>query len=541
MGSDLAPALDSLPIARDRAAARGAAFTALAAGAVALASAAVYALAFPPQSLWPLAWLALAPFFAACAAGSAGRGAALGLLWGAAITVFTAPWMPAMLRDFFGVPGPRAWLAFAGVAVFLVGLFYAGFGAWLGFVTRRRGRPPSPLAVGCAWCACEWARGALTIPSPWALSGYSQVHWPAVAQVADLAGPYGIAFLLAAVNACLAFLAVPALRPRRPRVTAAATALLLAATAGYGHARLAETFGEGDPIPIAVVQAAPVHGERWGESQRAANLERHLALTRRAVEQRPALVLWPEFAIDFYLREQGPETRALLAGLRDAGASVLLGGPDWTLPPTADRELTEYTNSVFLVERGQVVASYDKVELTPFSETNPLRGIAAVGIDLYTAGAAAQPLDSPAGPLGVFICSEGMLPHYVRRLVRAGAEVLVNPSNDDWFGDAGAARQQLELVSLRAIESRRFLVRATPSGVSAVIDPHGRVRASLATGASDVLHATVVRSRATTLYQESGDAAPAAATGVAAIAALHAAARPRRGPAGAPATRGGAA
>jgi apolipoprotein N-acyltransferase len=129
-----------------------------------------------------------------------------------------------------------------------------------------------------------------------------------------------------------------------------------------------------------------------------------------------------------------------------------------------------------------------------------------MGTDLYTAGRDARPVATQAGRLGMLLCSEAMLPRYAAELSRAGAELLVNPSNDGWFADLGAARQQLAAVALRAIENRRSVLRPTATGYTAVIDPHGRVVAEAPPGVPAVLEAEVAGSRAATPYQAWGDA-----------------------------------
>ena len=184
------------------------------------ASAALYGLAFAPlPGAGALAWIALAPLFGAAASAAPLRAAALGLLFGTVGGLATCWWLPEMLQRFFGVAPLASWLAAGASFVAFAGLHCAAFAGWLGWLARRG--PVSPALVALGWAACEWARASLGVANPWALSAYSQVDFRAIAQLADLAGPYGIAALLAAVNALLAGAFVPALRPRRPLLAAA--------------------------------------------------------------------------------------------------------------------------------------------------------------------------------------------------------------------------------------------------------------------------------------------------------------------------------
>ena len=140
-----------------------------------LASGVLYSAAFPPLSLYPLGWLALAPFFAASARVRPLHAAALGLLWALCAGFGTAYWMPGMLVEYFGASILEAWAGFLAILVGLVGTYTAGFSAWLAWLVQR-GRA-GPLAVAAGWATCEFARVHLLVPSPWALSAYAQIEW----------------------------------------------------------------------------------------------------------------------------------------------------------------------------------------------------------------------------------------------------------------------------------------------------------------------------------------------------------------------------
>jgi apolipoprotein N-acyltransferase len=160
---------------------------------------------------------------------------------------------------------------------------------------------------------------------------------------------------------------------------------------------------------------------------------------------------------------------------------------------------------VFLVRRGKVAGRYDKIRLLPFAEVNHFAQLFPGLHDHYEPGRLTQMLRATAARVGAFVCFEAMYPALVRDFARKGAEVLANPSNDSWFGDAAPARHELDIASVRAIENRRYLIRATTTGISAVIDPYGRVMAMSEFGSPAVLTASVYRSHARTPYQRWGD------------------------------------
>jgi apolipoprotein N-acyltransferase len=470
------------------------------------ASALLYAAAFPPLGLHPLAWVALVPWLVAASRATPAAAAGLGVVWSLVLGLGVAGWLPGMIERFFDTSAAWGWAGLVGVAVGLCGVHAAVFSAWLAWLARRGA--VSPLLVGLGFCTFEYARATWPVANPWALSAVSQVPWSALVQSADFAGPYAVSFLVGATNAWLAGVWVPALRGRRPVAGAAAVAGLLAAALVYGGWRLDQRFAEGETVEVALVQS--VLDRRSGPAHRAASLARQLDLTARAATTAPDLVLWPESSVDFYLREASEDRQRLVRESRALDAELLVGGPDYRVRVDG----TDYYNSVFLLRRGWLSDRYDKVHLMPFSETNPLRALTRIGRDRYTPGREPRPLHSRHGSLGVLLCSEVLDSGHVRAVVGRGAELLVNPSNDHWFGNVGAARQVLAAASLRAIESRRALLRPSQGGPSAVIDPHGRVRTELAPGEPSFLRARVRASRAVSPYQRVGELAPRLAGGL---------------------------
>ncbi len=427
---------------------------------VALGSGLAYATAFPPLGWSPVVWVALAPFFAVAASSPPGRAALAGLCWGFGVTAGTAPWLPELIGRYFEL-APEVRLATAAVAsVGIVG----GYTAVFGTVLSRFGPQAGVLPVAAAWMLCEWARVRLLVPNPWALTAYGLPMDGALVQAADLAGPWGLGALVAAVNAALAGALLGRVRLRELVAVAAA----LGAAWGYGAWRL-HTVPIAEPtLRVAVVQIghAPQSLETLADSQR--NLVTYAAATREAVRSyAPDWVVWPEGAADF--RPDGRTTRArdLLRLSRALGAGLLVGAPR--------EEAGRAYNALFALSRGRIAGTADKVELMPFSEAQPLGGWLPLGNDRLSPGELRLIRISDAHRAGSLLCSEAMLPSQARAVVRAGADVLVNPSNDVWFGAASASEQQLVAARFRAIETRRSLVRATPTGLSALIDPRGAV------------------------------------------------------------------
>ncbi|HEV7734211.1 MAG TPA: apolipoprotein N-acyltransferase [Candidatus Binatia bacterium] len=440
-------------------------------------SGAVYATGFPPLS-WTIApWLALVPLLVACAALSPLRAAMAGMCWAVTAAIGVAWFLPGMLSGYFGLSPVPSWLATVAVVGGLHGLSVSAYAAWVAWLVRRRAANPVLLAGG--WLVCEFARANGGLSSPWALAAYSQLRWTPMIQIADVAGPYGIGLLIAGVNACAAASMVPALRGRRPVL---ATVTIGAAVLGallYGEWRLGQSVGDGEPVRVAVVQ---------GGLSSTENASRYVAMT--TVVQAD-LIVWPEHAIAAYLEEPSTERDAVLGITSGGRTDLVLGAPHYE--PSASG--TRYHNSAYLVRDGRIAGRYDKTRLVPFAETTT-----------YTPGPGTFVLPATALRVGVLLCVEGMFPDLVRQATGQGAELLLNLSNDGWFGHPVPARHQLEIATLRAVESRRYLVRAAATGFSAVIDPYGRTLTESGFDTREVLTATVRASHVRTPYQRWGDA-----------------------------------
>ncbi len=467
--------------------------------ALGVISAVLYALSFPPLALGGLCWVALVPLLVAAMRVRPARAFRHGLLAGFVAALAVGWPLPGMLVGFFGLPPSLAAIAFVTASVVGFAIYVALFGAWVSWLAVRG--MANPLLIGCGWCVSEFCRANFGIANPWALSAYSQVSFAHVTQIADVAGPYGIGFLLGATNAALAALLVPGTSARPGRWLAVVAALAVI-TCAYGHWRLGETFVLGAPIRVALVQgSSPVRHPMTGSEQTAA-FARYVAQTRAMTTDEPDLVLWPENSIAFYPQEDSPGQRDLLSVSLDLSSDLVVGGSSYLQGLTTVR----YYNSAFLLRTGRLVDRYDKVRLMPVAEGDELRWLRRSRAASYSSGTAIHSLATSKAQLGVLLCSEVMFPDLARLHTMHGAEVLANLSNDSWFGYVVPARFQMALASMRAIETRRYLVRATIGGFSAIIDPLGQVQAVSHFDAGEVVRGSIRRSQTLTPYQRLGDA-----------------------------------
>jgi apolipoprotein N-acyltransferase len=403
------------------------------------------------------------------------RAALAGLVWALTATLCMCTWLPDAIARFFGVTAFLGWLALAAVGLAPVGLPMAALAAWLSWTARRGAL--GPLGAGAAFGLAELARTRAWPGLPYAELGASALP-DALRQAADVIGVVGLSMLVAACGAALTALFVPAMRTRRASLEAAALAAALVACAVHGNRQLARTFGEGRTLSVAAVQA--------GSVEEAA---RSVELTRGLETHNVDLVVWPEHAIGDYLRERTPEADAVRALSRELRGDLLLGSPHWRWADPGPR----YFTSAFLLHGGAVLGRHDKTRLVPLAEAG------------YTPGEHVHVLDGDSARVGALVCAEVLFPEIARELVRGGAQLLANPSNDAWV-PRRVTEHLLRVAALRAIETRRYLIRATPTGVSAVIDPHGHVLARSDGAGAAVLEAGVRRSRAATLAVQLGDA-----------------------------------
>jgi apolipoprotein N-acyltransferase len=266
-------------------------------------------------------------------------------------------------------------------------------------------------------------------------------------------------------------------------------------------------------------------GAQWQPADYGRNLAQYLRLTAEALDAgRAPLVVWPESAMTFFLEEEPDYRRAVAGVLAPRGAELVAGAPR-----AADARHATFSNSAFLLAPdGAIAARYDKQRLLPFAEYFPL------SVDLlrrrfgrvrqFTPGEAAAPLDTVAGRAGVLICNEAFFGDLAAARVRDGATLLVSLANDTWVSDAQFARMALDMARLRAVEQRRWLVRASTWGPSALVDPFGRTTVATEPATAATIAGTIEPLGGVSPYARLGDAF-AVACALVTLAAL--AVRPR--------------
>jgi apolipoprotein N-acyltransferase len=512
-----------------------------------VASALLLTLAFPPARVGALAWVALAPLFVAARSLRPASAFLLGLFWSEVFLFVVIDALPAAISGFFGSSLLVSWTSSA--MVFAVnGGFYLGGALAVYSALAGRFRVLLPLLAAAAWAAAELGRGRLAnhsdliLGTPMGLVAYTQTGWHAMTQIASITGPYGISFAIVAVNAALAEVWLGWRGRARLQPLLAGLGLALLPTVGalvFGYAVLpAEDVTDGGDVPIVVVQGNLDPGTRWEPEFYGKNLDSYLKLTLRSFEVvKTDIGFWPEAAMTFHLSSEEPFRKLIARVLTAADAELIAGGPR-----SGGGDLVVYHNSVFaLSPAGEILGHYDKEYLLPFAEFPPLERLDFLPhpfgpYRFWEPGGRTPPLPTRAGPAGVLVCNEAMLPEVAARRVRDGAAFLVTPANDGWLDGSWTpwpkwGALMMDMTALRAVETRRWVVRASTSGPSGVIDPWGRRRATTQPGMAAVLLSTIRPRDDRTLYARFGDAF-GLACGVVALGAVLVRRRPQRRPNG---------
>jgi apolipoprotein N-acyltransferase len=489
----------------------------------AAAAGAMLAAAFPPLGWWPVAFLAPALLFLLWQDVSPARAAVRGAIFSVGLFAFGVWWLYIALASFGGMPP-----ALAVVALLLFFLYLATFLAAAGYLQARvfgaSGAWKYLAVLPSLWVLAEWLRGWLLTGFPWLQVGYTQLATP-LSGFAPIAGPYGVALAAAVCAGAIALMA----KTRRVKIGIAVLAGVVAS--GWGLSRVEWVVPKGQPLPVALVQGNIALQEKWAPSERSRIIDRYMTLTQ-AIDG-VSLVVWPETAVPGWRAGFESEYAPALDALaRERGFDLLLG-----LPEAEGNSSREYYNSAVALGGKGI---YRKRHLVPFGEFLPARPLFGWLLDYleiplsdFSAGASGQkPMTLAGQQVAVSICYEFAFPQELRAAA-ASATVLVNLSEDAWYGDSSAMFQHDAMTRVLALSLGRPVARATNTGVSAVADHRGRTIAQAPVQSVHVLVATLQPMSGLTPYAVTGNwpaiFVAAGALAVVAFASRRAALRPGPG------------
>ncbi len=436
----------------------------------ALAAGATLHLAFAPYGYYPLAFLCLAALFWLWDGTEPKITALTGLLFGLGMFGFGVWWVQVSVHQ-FGLPIYSFSVAVTAGFVLILSVYPALCGYLVAKLPASHRFARVLFLYPAAWTVSEALRGWLFTGFPWLLVGYSQTDSP-LSVFAPIVGVYGVSFITALVSATM----IVIIRAHGGWRQGAICVLLVIVVTAIVLEDVRWTSAKGEKRTVALIQGAVPQEVKWHPQYRQPSIDLYTELSKPHWGK--SLIVWPETAIPAFSKEV-PEVLDALKAQATASATSLLVGIA-TGDPSSEGE---YFNSVVLL--GARSGNYNKRHLVPFGEylpldkwVRPLTTFLRIPMSNFSAGDLEQPLLSVADyALGISVCYEDAYAEEVSRALPE-ANILVNVSNDAWFGDSIAPHQHLQIARMRALESERYMLRATNTGISAIIDDRGKIVAA---------------------------------------------------------------
>jgi apolipoprotein N-acyltransferase len=462
---------------------------------IAAASGFLLVLALPKPDFYYLGWVALVPLLVVLSKSeSRPTSALIGYAAGLAFFGGSCYWIVATMSIYGGLSVP---LSLAVFSLFVV--VFAGHTALFALLMRwhaERFGIRGMLLAAPTWVAVELVQSHLIFGGfPWMLAGYALAPFGGLLQIVTWTGVYGLSFVLVGVGSLVAY----AVRARDPRALAGAVAVVIMAFV------LPTPSDEtpADPFQVRMVQTNIAIDQSWGVENRTRLMDELQALTV-GDDAAPDLVIWPETPSPFRLEDGAFFAYRARSIARELDSEFLFGYMD------SIGEMP--SNSVgIMAPSGEQVGRYNKIHLVPFGEYVPIRNILFFAESMVrNIGDFARGTEYTVSPVSghlvaATICYEDVFPGLIRQFTKRGAEVIVNITNDGWFGETSAPYQHLRMSSVRAAENRRYIVRGANTGVTAIIDPYGNVVAQTEIGERTVLDGVAGYRQELTFYVRFGD------------------------------------
>lgn len=462
------------------------------------------AAAFPPVGQGWLGFVALLPLLLTAERRPFASGFTCGLCFFAPLLY----WLNIVMTSYGGLSPFFSVVAWLLLCSYLA-LFFAT-SLWLTYLLKQHLSILPILSLPILWVALEYLRGNLLTGFPWGLLGYSAIDMTQLRQIADLFGVYGLSWLFVFCNSALALL----FQRRFQRVAifgVAACLFLLAGAFFYGQQALQQRGEELPRLKVGLIQGSFEQQYKWDRNYRQQTLDRYRHLSQTASDQGAELLIWPEAATPFYMQDDTVDSRQVRQIPVDTGRSLLFGGPSYRIH--SDQSYSYYNSAFLLGADGQFRGRSDKIHLVPFGEYVPFGKLLffinklVTGVGDYAPGTI-KPLALNGHDLGVLICYEAIFPELARDYVRNGSDLLVNLTNDAWFGRSSAPRQLLDMTRMRAIENRIWIARAANTGISALIAPDGQTYNETSLFEAISVSGSVELGSRSSLYLQIGDIFP---------------------------------
>lgn len=426
-----------------------------------------------------MAWIALLPLLYAITGATTREALKYGFITGFTAYIGTLYWIVYVVVKYGNMP------VYAGIFVLLLlvsylALYLAIFSYAIVYLRKYGLREIYTAPI--VWVILEYMKSTLFTGFPWVNLGSSQHSFLSLIQVADITGVYGISFVIVLANLVIFDLIVCSKDNRKKAIVQSLIALILFfSLLFYGTWRIGGVTAALNTLtflPVTIVQGNIDQNVKWNPAYQQETMRIYQSLTLEARPEEGGLVVWPETATPFYFQENSSLSKMVTDIAQTTRSWLLFGSPSYHKKPGA----IDYFNSAFLVSpEGVPTDKYDKVHLVPYGEYVPLRRYfpfiskLVVGIGDFSSGAGYRPIETPGGRAGVLICYEGIFPYAGAAYRNQGAQLLLNITNDAWFGNTSAPYQHLAMTAFRAVENRLYLVRAANTGISAIVAPTGAI------------------------------------------------------------------
>jgi apolipoprotein N-acyltransferase len=474
----------------------------------AILSGALLILSFPKYGSGFVAWFAFIPLlFALYRVTSIRQAILLGFITGVVSYTGIVYWIVYVVVNYGYLP------VYLGIAIMLLlacylSVYLAIFAA--GIVYFRR-KIPLYLIAPVLWICLEYCKSQLFTGFPWENLGYSQYLNLYLIQFADILGVFGLSFLIILVNVSL--FEIITKRSKRKYIIAAAVSLVLVTVYIYGIFRVnnIDNLLQNPSAPsmeVSLIQGNIDQSIKWNENFQKETLNIYEDISLKNIPVSGGLIVWPETAVPFNFQDENDLSRQIRNLSIKTKSDFIFGSMSYS----RRSHYKDFYNSAYLLSpEGEVKGKYDKVHLVPYGEYVPLRNVfpfikgLTAGIGDFSTGDGYFPLSAADRKIGVLICYEGILPFAARMYKKESAEILVNITNDAWFGSTSAPYQHLSMTIFRAVETRLYLVRAANTGISAIVDPRGHIVAQTNIFQKDSLKGKIKFLKIPTFYAEHGD------------------------------------
>jgi apolipoprotein N-acyltransferase len=463
-------------------------------------------LSFPKFGSGLFAWIAFIPlFFALKNTAEITQGLFLGFITGIVSYIGVIYWIAYVIVNYGYLP------LYVGIILMLLLACYLSvyIALFAGCVVYFKGKIPLYLTAPVLWVCFEYCKSYILTGFPWENLGYSQYLNTYLIQIADVTGVWGLSFLIILVNA--AIFEIISKRSGRKYILAGIVFCILAGIYIYGFYRMEQVdkaVRNAPGLEVSLMQGNIDQSIKWNEDFQRETVNIYEQLSLKNSPGNGSLIIWPETAVPFKFQDKN--------SLHDQIINLSLKTKSWLLfgsvSYSPQKNSNDYFNSAYLLSpSGEVKGRYDKVHLVPYGEYVPFRDMVpfvkgfTAGIGDFGTGAGFYPLSMDNKKIGVLICYEGILPFAARTYKNNSAELLVNITNDAWFGSTSAPFQHFSMAVFRAVETRLYLVRAANTGISGIIDPAGRIVARTNIFQEYALKGYVKFVRIPTFYAQYGD------------------------------------